>query len=110
MSWVKSADILLVENDTTIVNGASLSVAITTDFQVDFLCFGSAATTTWLESEPNVREMPSEFDQTITSYSKSTGLLRLYTDYILDNIQDADQIMFLCINSGPTTVALSPGQ
>ena len=108
MSWV-SANILLVENDT-IVNDASFSVAITTDFQVDFLCVGSAATTTWFRSEPNFIEMPSEFDQTITSYSKSTGLLRLYTDYILDNIQDADQIVFLCINNGPATVALSPGQ
>ena len=109
MSWV-SANILLVENDTTIVNDASFSVAITTDFQVDFLCFGSAATTTWFENEPNFREMPPEFDQTITSYSQSSGLLRLYSDYIIDNIQDADEIVFLCINSGTTTVALSPGQ
>ena len=76
---------------------------------MDFLCFDSSANT-WFQREPNFREMPIEFDQTITSYSQSSGLLRLYTDYILDNIEDADHILFICFNSGTTTVALSPGQ
>ena len=107
-----SEQIVLLENDQSFTN-AVFSVANVSDFSVDFLCTGGGtADSVWFRRLPVFSLLPSPFVWTATSYNPSTGLARIFSEYMRTAENQVDGVVFLqCVRGGlPATVDFRPGK
>ena len=103
---------MLLENDLSFTTRL-FSVANVSDFSVDFLCTGGGtADSVWFRRLPVFSLLPSPFVRTATSYNPSTGLARIFSEYIRTAENQVDGVVFLqCVRGGfPATVDLRPGE
>ena len=104
--------IVLLENGQTFALTAQFSVGYASDLLVDFQCIGTDPVTSWSRRLPRFIALPQPLDPSTTSFSPSSGVVRVFSDYIRnpDNIvRRAVTIRCFRDGPGPATVELIPG-
>ena len=88
------------------------SVGYASDLLVDFQCIGTNPVTSWSRRRPRFSLLPEPLDPRTTSFSPSSGVVRIFSDYIRnpDNIVDG-AVTIGCFRGGPSSgiVELMPG-
>ena len=104
--------IVLLENGQTSAVPAPFSVGYASDLLVDFQCIGTDPETAWSRRRPRFSPLPEPLDPSTTSFSPSSGVVRVFSDYIRnpDNIDDG-AVTIGCFRDGPgpASVELIPG-
>jgi hypothetical protein len=101
----------LLESGQTFTVTAQFSVGYASDLLVDFQCIGTDLVTSWSRRTPRFSELPQPLDPRTTSFSSSSGVARIFSDYIRNNIFDAGAVTLQCLRDGPGfgSVTLVPG-
>ena len=101
----------LLENGQTFAV-TQFSVGYASDLLVDFQCIGTNPVTAWSGRTPRFSALPQPLDPSTTSFSPSSGVVRIFSDYIRnpDNIFGG-AVTIVCFRGGPgtATVVLMPG-
>ena len=70
------------------------------DLFADFLCNGEGPAL-WRRREPR-QSLPDDFDLTVTSFDKTSGYLRLFSEYVQDEENQVEEnvVSIQCLRDG----------
>ena len=102
----------LLENGQTFALTAQFSVGYASDLWVDFQCIGTNPVTSWSRRRLRFSELPQPLDPSTTSFSPSSGVVRIFSDYIRNPANRVNGAVTVgCFRGGPGSgiVELMPG-